>query len=66
MTPHELCKRTKQFAIDTVRFCVALPPKDVARAIGRQLLRAGTSVGANCRAVCRARSDYVVVHSGGG
>jgi four helix bundle protein len=57
MTPHELRTRTKRLAIDIIRFCVALPPKDVERAIGRQLVRAGTSVGANYRAVCRARSD---------
>ena len=57
MTPHELRNRTKRFAVDIIRFCVALPPKDVERTIGRQLVRAGTSVGANYRAVCRARSD---------
>ena len=57
MTPQELRKRTKDFAIDVVRFCVALPTGDVERVIGRQLLRGGTGVGANYRAVCRARSD---------
>ena len=57
MTPHELRARTKRFAIDIIRFCVTLPPTDVERTMGRQLVRAGTSVGANYRAVCRARSD---------
>jgi four helix bundle protein len=57
MTPQELRARTKNFAIDAIHFCIALPPKDAERVIGRQLLRAGTSVGANYRAVCRARTD---------
>ena len=57
MTPHALRARTKDFAIAVIRFCVALPPEDPERVIGRQLLRGGTSVGANYRAVCRARSD---------
>lgn len=51
MTPQELRKRTRQFAIDVIRFRVALPGSDVERATGRQLLRAGTRVGANYRAV---------------
>jgi four helix bundle protein len=57
MTPKQLRARTKRFAIEVVRFCVTLKTNDVERTIGRQLLRAGTSVGANYRAVCRARSD---------
>jgi four helix bundle protein len=57
MTPEELRKRTKKFAADTVRFWRTLPRSEDARVIGRQLLRAGTSVGANYRAVCRKRSD---------
>jgi hypothetical protein len=61
MTPQELRKRTKQFAIDVVRFCVALPRRDVERVIGHQLLRAGTSVGANYRGVCRALSDRELI-----
>jgi four helix bundle protein len=52
----ELKKRTKQFAIRIVRLCQALPRRDEARVIGRQVLRSGTSVAANYRAVCRARS----------
>jgi four helix bundle protein len=45
-----------QFAIRVVKMFQALPKTDVARTIGRQVLRSGTSVGANYRAVCRARS----------
>ena len=52
----ELKKRTKQLAIRIVRLYRALPRRDEARVIGRQVLRSGTSVAANYRAVCRARS----------
>jgi len=48
--------RTKAFAIRIIRAFNALPKTDAARTIGRQFLRSGTSVGANYRAVCRARS----------
>ena len=49
--------RTKAFANRVVKLCSALPNNWVARAIGGQLLRSGTSVGANYRAVCRAKSN---------
>jgi four helix bundle protein len=48
--------RTRLFAIRIVRLCRSLPPTDEGRIIRKQLLRSGTSVGANYRAVCRARS----------
>jgi four helix bundle protein len=48
--------RTKQFALRVMRLYRALPRREEARIIGRQLLRSGTSVGANYRAACRARS----------
>ena len=51
-----LRERTKEFALRILRLCDALPKTDAARAIGRQLLRSGTSVAANYRAVGRARS----------
>ena len=54
--PEELRERTKQFAIRVIRLFRALPRTEEARVIGRQLLRAATSVAANYRAVCRARS----------
>ena len=56
-----LKRRTKKFAIEIVRLFRALPRTDEARVIGRQLLRSATSVAANCRAVCRARSrpDFI-------
>src|SRR5882672_8983618 len=52
----ELKNRTKQFAIRIVGLFRALPKSEEARIIGKQVLRSGTSVGANYRAVCRARS----------
>ncbi|MEO8725801.1 MAG: four helix bundle protein [Acidobacteriaceae bacterium] len=52
----ELKARTKEFAVRVVRLFRKLPRTAEARVIGRQLLRSATSVGANYRAVCRARS----------
>ena len=51
-----LKKRTKQFALRTIRLASSLPTDKVCDVIGRQLLRSGTSVGANYRAACRAKS----------
>src|ERR1043165_829346 len=59
--PEEVRNRTKQFAIRIVRLFRSLPKTDEARTIGRQLLRSGTSVAANYRAVCRARSKAEVI-----
>jgi four helix bundle protein len=56
MNQEEMKKRTKEFSIDIVEFCETLPDKQTARRIGDQLLRSGTSVGANYRAARRARS----------
>jgi four helix bundle protein len=53
---HDLKDRTKQFALNVIRLCESLPKGKRADVIGRQLLRCGTSVGANYRAACRARS----------
>ena len=52
----ELKKRTKGFAIRVVQMFRALPRTEEAKVLGRQVLRSATSVAANCRAVCRARS----------
>jgi len=56
MTPGEMKERTKAFALRVIRAAKALPNDVVSRELGRQLLRSGTSVGANYRAACRARS----------
>jgi four helix bundle protein len=52
----ELKKRTKDFAIQIVLLWRILPRSEEARVIGKQLLRSGTSIAANYRAVCRSRS----------
>ena len=52
----ELKARTRRFAVRIVRLFRALPKTDEARVLGKQVLRSGTSVGANYRAACRARS----------
>lgn len=54
--PEILKRRTKIFAIRIVKLFRALPTTDDGRVIGKQLLRSGTSVAANYRAVCRSRS----------
>lgn len=51
-----LKKRTKQFALRMMRLVDALPNTTAGRAIGNQIIRSGTSVGANYRAACRGRS----------
>jgi four helix bundle protein len=56
MTREQMKARTKNYAKRIVKLCEALPDKWVARTLGKQLLRSGTSVGANYRAVCRAKS----------
>ena len=53
----ELKRRTKSFAIRIVNLFRSLPRSPDAQTLGKQLLRSGTSVGANYRAVCRARSQ---------
>jgi four helix bundle protein len=57
MEAEVLKQRTKQFAIRNIKLFKALPNNDESKIIGKQLLRSATSVAANYRAVCRARSD---------
>jgi len=57
MTREEMQQRTKGFANRIVKLCSALPAGWVAQTLGKQLLRCGTSVGANYRVVCRAKSN---------
>jgi len=56
MKADDLKKRTKQFALRILKLVAALPQTVQGRAIGNQLVRAGTSVAANYRAACRGRS----------
>ena len=56
-----LRERTKRFAIRVIRLCGALPRARAADVIGRQLLRSGTSVGAQYREACRSRSNAELI-----
>jgi four helix bundle protein len=61
MTKLELEKRTKTFAVSVITLVDNLPPKRAIQIIGTQLLRSGTSIGANYREANRAQSrrDFV-------
>lgn len=61
MPSEEFRRRTFQFGIRCIRLVEALPKTLVAQTLGKQLLRAATSVGANYRAAVRGRSraDFV-------
>jgi len=52
----QLSSRTKQFALRVIKVVESLPENKTSRAIGNQLLRSATSVGANYRAARRGRS----------
>jgi four helix bundle protein len=56
VNPEQMRSRTKKFTLRVLKMFQALPKIEEARIIGRQVLRSGMSVGANYRAVCRARS----------
>src|SRR5229473_5488865 len=56
MQERDLQLRTKQFAVQVIQFCEQLSNDETSKILKRQLLRAGTSVGANYRAACRAKS----------
>jgi len=53
----DLRKRTKRFALRVIKLYETLPRSGSAQVLGHQLLRSGTSVGANFREAHRARSD---------
>ncbi len=57
----DLIKRTKECALRIIKLVEALPRRRTAEVLGRQLLRSGTSVGANYRSACRAKStaDFI-------
>ena len=57
MTTNEMKARTKSFALRIIKLVEALPSNRTADVIGKQLVRSGTSVGANYRAACRAKSN---------
>jgi four helix bundle protein len=55
--PEDLKPRTNRYALRIIKMFSALPKTEVAKVLGRQVLRSGTSVGANYREGCRARSS---------
>ena len=61
MIKEEFLKRTKNFGLRVIRLVVSLPKDQVAIVLGNQLLRSGTSVGANYRAAVRgkSRADFI-------
>ena len=61
VTQEILSRRGQAFAIGIIRFCSGIGRNEEERVIRNQLMRCGTSVGANYRAVRRARSrrDFV-------
>ena len=56
MKHQNLQMRTKQFALQIIKFCEGLPKDETSKILARQLLRSGTSVGANYRAACLGKS----------
>jgi four helix bundle protein len=56
MNQEQLKNRTKEFALRVIRLVDALPSTIAGKNIGNQIMRSGTSVAANYRAACRARS----------
>jgi len=61
MEKKDLKERTKMFALKVIKVVEMLPRGRIADILGRQLIKAGTSVGANYRASCRAKStaDFI-------
>lgn len=61
MNPDDFKKRTKTFAVRIIKLVDSLPASRSMNVIANQLMRSGTSVGANYRAACRAKSkaDFI-------
>jgi len=59
--PTDLKNRTKTYALRIIKLYQALPKSGEAQVIGKQILRSGTSVGAQYREACRAKSpaDFI-------
>ena len=56
MDQNEMKTRTKEFAKEIILLCRKLPTNREGRLIGDQIFRSGTSIAANYRSACRARS----------
>jgi len=55
-------ERTKKFALKVISLVESLPRTYAAEVIGKQLLRSATSIGANYRAACRAKSTADMIN----
>jgi four helix bundle protein len=62
MDKRELEKRTKKFAIEVIKFVADLPNNKITNVLGYQLLKCGTSIGANYREANRAQSRKDFIH----
>jgi four helix bundle protein len=62
MNEQEFKNRTKQLGVRIIRMVDALPQRRSVDVIGRQILRSATSVGANYRAACRAKSPADIIN----
>lgn len=62
MDEKEFKERTKSLALRAIKLTEFLPKTTVGEVVGRQLLRSSTSVGANYRAACRAKSPKDMIH----
>jgi four helix bundle protein len=62
MNEEQFKRRTKQLGIRVIRMVEALPQSYAGEVIGKQVLRSATSVGANYRAACRAKSTPEIVN----
>ena len=58
----EIKKRTKQIGLEVIKLIDELPDRPSAWVIAKQILRSGTSIGANYRAACRAKSSANFTH----
>ncbi len=60
-SPEELILRTRRFAVAMVKLANSLPQNRTTDVLGKQMIRSATSVGANYRAACRAKSkvDFI-------
>src|SRR6476646_5021158 len=61
----DLADRTKRFALEIIRVFSVLPKTTEAQVLGKQVLRSGTSVGANYREAYRARSKAEFIAKSG-
>ena len=62
MTEAEFKRRTREIALRVIKLAQTLSKNWVAETIGKQLLRSGTSIGANYRAACRAKSTADIIN----